>query len=185
MQIKCVNNSTSPIVMPGDVTVAAGATKTVTSRTRAEAEAFQQSKSSATVIVELTLETAELEPLVCTMKTPSDPGSGVGTLAACGFDLEDLEGNAFADQSPMHIAVFDDAALTVPSVNGTLDTAANGTIDAGAGTNSLEVTPDAAGIFSVTLTQSDDIQCWVKAWQMSSVARPIDCSSVHAPTFIP
>ncbi len=185
MQIKCVNNSTSMVPMPGDVPVVAGATKTVTARTRAEAEAFQQAYSASDVIIELTLETAELEPLVCTMKTPADPGSGVGTLAVCGFDLEDLEGNAFAIQSPMFLAVFDDAALTVPSVNGTLDTAAAGTIDSGAGTNSLEVTPDSSGIISITLTQSDDIQCWIKAWQMPSVARPIDCSSVHAPTFIP
>lgn len=185
MQIKVINNSSSPVAMPGYQTCAAGATVTVTGRTRDELEQLQQAYSASNVIIEGTLEAADKILLVCDMKAPADPGSGVGTLAGVGFDLVDEQGAAFADQSKMYIGVFDDAALTTPSVNGTLDTAAAGTIDAGAGTNLLEVTPSAAGIVSLTLTQSDDIQCWVKAWPKPTVTRAIDCSDVHAPTFIP
>jgi hypothetical protein len=183
MQIKVINNSSSAIVLPGDVTCAAGATRTVTGRTEAELSAFQQLHSDGEVIIEGTLEDADKIPLVCDMKAPADPAGGVNTLAAVGFDLEDEQAAAFSAQPEMYLGVFDDVALTTPSVNGTLDTAAAGAIDAGAGTNLLEVTPSATGEMSVTLTQTDDIQCWVKAWPKTTVARIIDCSDVHAPTF--
>ncbi len=183
MQITIVNNSSSPVPGPGSTTVAAGDSLTLAGRTQAEYAALMASYAADNVQVHATLEDADLPPLKATKKTPADPAADATTLAACGFDIEDLFGNAYSTTMKMYFACFDDAACTTPSTTATLDTAATGTIDSGAGTNTLAVTP-AGGVLSVTLTipVAADQVVYLKAWVLES-ERAVDTSDVHTATF--
>jgi hypothetical protein len=183
MQITIVNRSTSPVPGPGVTSVPAGGELTLAGRTAAELASLVASYVSDLVQVHMTLEDADLPPLKAIQKTPADPGSGVGTIAAVGFDIEDVYGNAFSTVMGMYLGVFQDADCTIPATDATLDTAATGTIVAGAGTNLLEITP-AGGVVSVTLTDAVDEVVYVKAWVVDS-ARAVETSSQYTATFIP
>lgn len=136
------------------------------------------------VLVFCELEGKDRSPLICDMKNPVDPAGGAVTCAACGFDLED-QGGAAANADPqMYLGAFDDAACTIPSVDGTLDTAATGTIDEGAGTNLLKVTSDAAGEVSVTLTVTAPATVYLKGWPVGS-EYTVDSSETDEIIFTP
>lgn len=164
-------------------TVIPGAQKEMTGRSKADV-IFQLASQDDDVTVNAEIEGSDRAPIICDMKNPADPGSGVGTAAACGFDLE-TEAAAAANVAPqMYMGAFDDAACQIPSTTGTLDTAATGTIDSGAGTNLLKVTPDAAGEVSVTLTNSADTTIYMKAWPVGT-DYVIDSKETDEVTFTP
>jgi hypothetical protein len=184
MQITIVNNSSDPVAAPGSVTVPAGESLTQADRTVAEYQGLIERYGSDLVTVTATLETADLPPLACVMKAPADPSIDAVDVLACGFDMEDLYGNAFVTTDKMYLGIFDDAACTVPSVDGTLDTAATGTIDAGGGTNVIEVTPD-GGVLSVTasIPLAADQTVYLKAWAHADNPRPMDTSGIDSVDF--
>ena len=136
------------------------------------------------VLVLCQIEGEDRAPVVCDMKNPADPAGGTFNVAGCGFDLNTEAGAAANVNPPMYMGAFDDEDCTIPSVDGTLDTAAVGTIDEGAGTNLLEVTPDAAGEFSVTLTVTGAGTIYLKAWPMGT-EYIIDSSETDEITFTP
>lgn len=186
MKITVTNNQaagTAPVPCIDSTSVLPGASHEMTGRSRDDLVMQMAQSNGDTVIVRAELEANDRSPLLCVMKTPSDPGSGVGTLAACGFDLLDEAAAAASVTPPMYMGVFQDADCTVPATTATLDTAATGTIDDGGGTYLLEVTP-AAGVLSVTLTDSADEVVYLKAWPMDS-SYAIDTSTTHTATFIP
>lgn len=121
-------------------------------------------------------------PLICDMKDPGDPASGVATMAGVGFDLE-TEAAAAANVAPqMYIGVFDDADCQTPAENADLDTATTGTIDSGAGTNLLKVTPSAAGVFACSVNDAEDEIVYIKAWPVD-IEYIIDSSDVDSVEF--
>jgi hypothetical protein len=120
------------------------------------------------VIVLCQIEGNDRAPIVCDMKNPADPVADTFTCAGCGFDLETEAGAAANVDPQMYMGAFDDEACTIPSVDGTLDTAAAGTIDDGEGTNLLKVTPSATGEFSVTLTVTGAGTIYMKAWPVGT-----------------
>lgn len=183
MKVTIVNRSTDPVPGPGATSIAAGGLLMLENRLQSEVASLISTYVSDLVQVHVEFEAADLTPLISKIKTPSDPAADATTLAACGFDIEDLYGNAFSTTDKMYLGAFDDAACTIPSTTATLDTAATGTINAGAGTNTLEVTPD-AGVLSVTLTipSAADQVVYLKAWVYSS-ERALDTSEVHTATF--
>ena len=182
MQLTIVNNSSVPVPAPGAATVAAGESLTMSARTQAEAEQMIENYASDEVQITVTLEDSDYPPLKCAKKTPADPAADATDLAAVGFDINDLYGNAYSTDVAMYFGVFDDAACTTPSTTATLDTAATGTIDEGDGTNTLKVTP-AGGVLSVTVSipVAADQVVYLKAWAAN--ARPMDTSDVHTATF--
>jgi hypothetical protein len=184
MQITIVNNSSQPVAAPGAVTVPPTGTVTLAARTVAEYIGLIERYVSDLVTVTATLETADLPPIQCTLKAPADPVIDATDVLACGFDMEDLVGTAFSTTGKMYFGVFDDAACTIPSVDATLDTAATGTIDAGAGTNVLEVTP-AAGVLSVTcsIPAAADQTVYFKAWAHTDNPRVMDTSGIDSVDF--
>jgi hypothetical protein len=164
-------------------TVAPGEQHEMLGRSRTEL-IFQMNSQDDDVTVLGALEGDDRSPLINTMKAPADPAGGVVVLAGEGFDLLDEAGAAANKDPQMYLGVFDDADCQTPSVDGTLDTAAVGTIDDGAGTNLLKVTPSAAGVVSVTLTATADGEFWLKAWPVGT-EYVIDASDTHKTTFTP
>jgi hypothetical protein len=166
MKITVINNKVSErIPCPDGTSVAPGVTKVMAGRSLAEAQDMINGYLDTNEVIILTqLEGIDREVLVCDMKNPADPAGGVGTVAGCGFDLEDQAGAAANVAPQMYFGAFEDAACTIPATTATLDTAAAGTIDAGAGTNLLTVTPSAAGALSVTLTDTADEIVYMRAW---------------------
>jgi len=142
---------------------------------------FQMNVQDDDVSVLGELEGDDRSPLINQMKTPADPAADTFTLAGEGFDILDEVGAAFDTDLQMYLGVFDDADCQTPSEDGTLDTAATGTIDAGAGTNLLKVTPD-AGVVSVTLTATGAGEFWLKAWPVET-DYIVDASDSHKTTF--
>ncbi len=186
MKITVINNRNSggqPVPCVDSTSCAAGTTHEMPNRSAEEVQLMMGHASGNDVIVLSELEAIDREPVVCVMKTPVAPGSGVGTNAANGFDLETQAGGAGNVAPQMYFGVFDDAACTTPAVNATLDTAATGTIDAGAASNLLTVTPSAAGVLSVTLTDAEDEEVYLKAWPVGT-SYTVDCSDSHAVEFI-
>jgi len=183
MKITCVNRSANPVPMPGAVSCAAGTTKALTGRTVDEAAQMQELYASSTVQIVCELEDDDYPPIVAVAKTPADPAADATDLAAVGFDIKDLYGNAYSTDMAMYFGVFDDEDCLIPSEDATLDTAATGTIDAGAGTNRLTVTPD-AGELSVTVSipAAADQVVYLKAWVVGG-RRMVDTSDQHAATF--
>ena len=137
---------------------------------------------AADVAVLVELEGSDRAAIVCDMKDPGDVSGGGTTLAACGFDLETQAGAAANVAPQMYLGVFDDATCQTPAENATLDTAATGTIDAGAGTNLLTVTPAATGEVSVTLTDAEDETVYLKAWAVGT-DYIVDSSDIDDVTF--
>jgi len=76
---------------------------------------------------------------------------GGGTTVTVGFQILGVTTPMLAE-----FAVFDDANYSIPATNATLNTAAVGTIVAGAGGPALKVLTDASGAFRVTLTDLAD-----------------------------
>jgi len=184
MQITIVNNSTEPVAAPGSVTVDPGDSVTLANRTMDEYIGLIERYVSDVVTVTATLEDVDYPPLACIMKTPADPVIDAVDVLACGFDMKDLYGTAYSTTAKMYLGIFDDATCETPSVDGTLDTAATGTIVAGAGTNVLEITP-AAGVVSVTasIPAPADQTVYLKAWAHTDNTRPMDTSGIDAVAF--
>jgi len=187
MQITVINNRPSTgdkIWLPNGTSVAPGATAVLTGRSRDEAIMLLAYNTPPTVKVLLALDANDRSPLICDMKNPADPAGGANTLAGVGFDLE-TESGAAANVAPqMWMGVFDDAACTIPAVHGTLNTASAGTINSGAGTNLLKVTPSATGEFACTLTDTTDEKVYLKAWQVGT-SYIIDAGDTDDVTFTP
>lgn len=181
MKLTIVNNSLVPIAAAGHVTVPAGESIEQEGRTQAEYASLVSRYASDDVQIHAELEAADFQPVYCNMKTPADPAGGVDSLAAVGFDIETYDGNAAAITDQMYFAVFSDAACTTLSTTATLDTAATGTIDSGAGTACLLVTPD-GGELSVTVSDTEDEAVYLKAWAVGT-GRAMDTSDVHTVTF--
>lgn len=185
MKITVINNQpagTTPIPCVDTTSVGPGETHVMTGRAVEEVATQMDHADGNDVIVMTEIEGIDRSPIVCAMKKPANPAGGVDTLAACGFDLNTEAGVAANVAPQMYLGVFDDAACTTPATTATLDTAATGTIDAGAGSNLLTVTPSAAGEVSVTLSESVDQQVFLKAWPVGS-SYIVDSSDVHSPTF--
>ena len=164
-------------------TVAPGAQHEMTGRTKAELIYQMTYVMDDDVAVLGELEGEDRAPLVCDMKAPADPAADTFELAGEGFDLEEEDGTAFSTTMQMYLGVFDDEDCQTPSVDGTLDTAATGTIVSGAGTNLLKITP-AAGVASVTLTATGAGEFWLKAWPVAaSTSYVVDASDTHKTTF--
>jgi hypothetical protein len=185
MEITVINNQaagTARVPCVDSTTLGPGETHVMPGRSSAEVSLQMAYANGNDVMVLAQIEGNDRAPLVCAMKKPADPAGGVGTLAACGFDLE-TEAAAAANVAPqMYLGVFEDAACTIPATTATLDTAATGTIDAGAGTSLLTVTPSAAGVVSVTLTDTADEVVYLKGWPVGT-DYIVDSSDVHAPEF--
>lgn len=184
MQITIVNNSSEPVAAPGAVTVDAGDSLTLSGRTVSEYQGLIERYVADDVQVHVALESFDLPPLACTMKDPGDPGASVTTMAGVGFDIEDLYGAAFSTTDKMYLGVFDDADCTTPSADATLDTATTGTIESGAGTNVIKVTP-AGGVFacSVDIPGAANQVVYLKAWAESGTTRAMGTNGTDSVTF--
>lgn len=185
MKITVINNRASTgekVPCVDGTSVAPGATHVMLGRSKEDVIYQMDHADGNTVIVIAQLEGDDREPIVCDMKNPSDPAGGATTCAACGFDLEDTAGTAANVAPQMYLGAFDDAACTTPAANATLDTAAAGTIDAGAASNLLTVTPSATGEVSVTLTDAEDETVYLKAWPVGT-DYIIDCSETDSVEF--
>ncbi len=82
--------------------------------------------------------------------------TGGGTTAQVGFQLINLADVLVSVNDLIQFAVFDDADLSIPATNATLNTASKGIIIAGAGTAALKVRTDTTGKFTCTLTNLID-----------------------------
>jgi len=142
---------------------------------------FQKNSQDANVAVLGELEGDDRSPLICDMKAPADPAADTFELAGEGFDLLDQAGDAFDTDIQMYLGVFDDADCQTPSVDGKLGTAVTGTIDAGANTNLVKVTP-AAGVVSLKLTATGPGVFYLKAWPVGT-EYVVDSSDSHTTTF--
>jgi hypothetical protein len=140
----------------------------MTGRTKAEV-VFQMGVADGnTVMVLAEIEGDDRAPVICDMKDPGNPAGGAATMAGVGFDIE-TEAGAAANVAPaMYLGVFDDEDCTIPAVNATLDTATTGTIDEGAGTSLLKVTPSAAGIFACSVDDAEDETVYIKGWPVGT-----------------
>lgn len=166
MKITVINNEASAgisVPCPDSTTVKPGQSKVMTGRTKEEALLLVSGFASATVIIRTELEANDREPLVAAMKADVDD-SGAGAIAGVGFQLQSEDGTSKSLQPNMYIGLFDDAACLTPATNATLDTAAEGTIVSGGGTNLLKVTPSATGEISLTGTNAEDETVYAKAW---------------------
>jgi len=185
MKITVINNNPSgsfPIPCVDGSSCAAGATKVMTGRSK-EDVIYMMSKSDGNlVIIRVDIEASDRAPIVCDMKNPADPAADVLELAGCGFDLETESGTAANVAPQMYLGAFDDAACTVPSVDGKLGTATTGTIDSGSGTNLVKVTPSAAGIVALKLTVTGAGVIYLKAWPVGT-SYIVDSSDTDTVTF--
>lgn len=183
MKITVINNSDSVVPCPGVRSVAAGSSITLTGRSWTEYMDLLSNYGSDEVIVYGEVEAIDRPPIVLEMKTPADAAAGVDTVAAEGFQLRDLSGNA-APISTMefYLGVFDDSGFTTLATNATLDTAAAGTIVSGGGTHLLVVTPSATGEVSVTLTDTVDETVYLRAWPKGT-DWPVQATGSHSNTF--
>lgn len=163
--------------------VAPGAQHTINGATPADL-VFQMGVADADVSVVGQMDAVDRAIIICDMKDVADPGSGVGSVAGEGFDLKDQAGAAAGVAPQMYMGVFDDADCKVPAANATLDTAGTGTIDSGAGTNLLKVTPDSAGEFDCTLTDAEDETVYLKAWPVGT-DYVVDASDSSTTVFSP
>jgi hypothetical protein len=179
MKIIVINNGTGQIPLPDSTTLAAGASKTLTSRTFSEAQLLN-SYASDNVFIRTELEAIDRSPLVATAKADASPT--IDTHAGCGTQLKDEAGNDMSVQPQMYVGAFDDAVCATLAANATLDTAAAGTIDSGAGTNLLKVTPSATGEISLTLSDTTDEVVYVKCWPVGT-DYTIDSSQKQTITF--
>jgi hypothetical protein len=147
--------------------------------------AWQMAAASGNdVIVLCKIEGNDRAPIVCNMKDPANPGSGVVLLNGVGFDLLTEAGGAANVAPQMYMGVFDDAACLTPSVDGVLSNAATGTIDAGTGTNLVKITPSAAGVASLRVTVTGPRVVYLKAWPVGT-SYIVDSSDTDIVTFIP
>jgi hypothetical protein len=144
-----------------------GESHVMTGRTAGEL-IFQQASSDDDVAVIAKLEGSDRAPIVCTMKDVADPEADATTSAGEGFDLLTEAGAAANVQPAMYLGAFDDADCTVPAGNATLNTASTGTIVSGGGSNLLKVTPDAAGEFACTLTDTVVETVYLRAWPVGT-----------------
>lgn len=183
MKITVINNSSGIVPCVDSSNCLPGTTRVMLNRSREEVAIQMDHAVTNEVIVIAELDAQELDPIICQMKHPADPAGGVNTCAGVGYDLKEMDGTTDANVQPqMYLGVFDDAACTIPAVHGTLNTAAKGTIDSGAGTNLLKCTPDATGEMSVTLTDTTDETVHIKAWPVGT-NYVIDCSDIDSVTF--
>jgi len=172
MEITVINKRASTgenVACIDGTTVAPGSQHAMSGRSAAELIHQQSIVASDTdVAVLCKIEGSDRAPIVCDMKAIADPAADATTSAGEGFDLK-TEAGAAANVAPqMYLGAFDDATCQTPAVNATLDTASTGTIDSGAGTNLLKVTPDATGEFACTLTDAEDEVVYLKAWPVGT-----------------
>jgi len=187
MQITVINNRAAggdAVPCVDSTSCEAGETHVMPGRTAREVALQMYHADGNDVIVLTQIEGEDRAPIVCDMKNPADPAGGTFVVAACGFDLETEAGAAANVDPQMYMGVFDDEDCTIPSVDGTLDTAAVGTIDDGAGTNLIKATPSAAGELSVSLTVTGAQDAWMKAWPVGT-DYIIDSSETDKVTFTP
>lgn len=184
MKITIVNNSSSPVPAPGEVSVPAGGSLVLSDRTLEEYQSAVERFAADNVEVCCELEVGDLPPLQCVMKNPADPAADATTLAGVGFDMLDLYGAAFSTTDKMYLGVFDDAACTIPSTTATLGTATTGTIESGENTNVVEVSP-AGGVFacSVDIPSAAAQVVYLKAWAHADNARAMDTHGTDTVTF--
>jgi hypothetical protein len=108
--------------------------------------------------------------------------TGGGTTRAIGFQLRNQIGGLLLAPTLLELAVFDDAAFTVPSTRATLRTATEGTILVGENTPALKIQTDAQGRFGCTLTNTLDSRVYFCA--APSYGSPfLDCRDTKAVTF--
>lgn len=185
MKIIVINNNPSgsfPIPCVDGSSCSPGTTKTMLGRSKGDVGYMMSKANGNVVIIRAEIEASDRAPIVCDMKNPADPAGGVVELAGCGFDLETEAGVAANVAPQMYLGAFDDAACTVPSVDGTLSTATTGTIDSGSGTNLVKVTPSAAGIVALKLTVTEPGVIYLKAWPVGS-DYVVDSSDTDTVTF--
>ena len=111
-----------------------------------------------------------------------DDVAGGGTTQTVGVQVTDFQGKPINYSVVLEFAVFDDLEMAVPATDATLDTEAEGTILAGAGSAALKVKTDANGRFSCTLTDSVLETVYVGC-SMSFGSRIIDCGDPDSVTF--
>lgn len=122
-----------------------------------------------------------MSPLFCIMNNVADPAGAANTSAGEGFALKTAAGAAANVQPSMYLRAYDDEECTVLAAHATLNTASAGTITAGAGTNSLTVTPSTTGTFACTVSDTTDETVYLKAAPVGSEA--VDCTDVTSVTF--
>jgi len=185
MEITVVNNNPSTgtkVPCVDGTAVAPGGRHVMSGRSKAEVVYQETYADSNKVIVLSKIEGADRAPVVCVMKSPSDPAGTVHTLAAVGFDLK-TESGAVANVNPaMMMGVFDDEDCQTPAAHANLNTATTGTIVNGAASNIIEVTPTAAGVFACSVNDSVDEAVYLKAW-VKGTAYVVDSSDYHKVTF--
>lgn len=99
-----------------------------------------------------TVNNSNNEELTIDMLDAADVPGG-GTTQTVGFQIRDGDGDPIAREILMQFAVFDDANVSIPAANATLNSPGAGmTIAHGAGSAALVVKTDAAGLFTCTLT---------------------------------
>ena len=185
MQITVINNRPAGgaiVPLPDSTSVGPGESKVMTGRTQAEAQLLITNYQSEDVIIRTALEAIDRAPIVATMKANVTGSGGATTAVGVGAQLASQDGTSESIQPQMFLGCFDDAACTVPAVNATLDTAAAGTIDEGAGTNLLKITPSATGETSVTITDAEDEVVYIKQWPVDA-DYTVDSSGTQTATF--
>lgn len=187
MKITVVNNRATggnPVPCVDSTSVTPGGEHVMLGRTREELVLQMAQADGNEVIVRGEIEGNDRSPLICVMKNPGDPAGGVDTMAGVGFDLEDEAGAAAGVDPDMYMGVYSDSDCTTPSTTATLDTATIGTIDEGAGTNLIKVTPSSAGVFVCSVDDTADETVYLKAFP-ADTSYTIDTASTDDVTYTP
>jgi hypothetical protein len=182
MKATVINASQAPVYLSITAQqVNAGASK-VLSGLRMDQVKQLQALSSKDIQVQTELEMIDKEPIASTMNTPANPVGGVKLLAGSGLVLKD-DGVAIAYAEKIGLGVYDDAACTIPSTTATFDTATQGTIDKGTGTNRIEGTTDTSGRLTLRLNVGVARTVYTKAFPLAATSRVVDCADKHTTVF--
>ncbi len=131
----------------------------------------------------VSLESALAESFNIVVDDTPDPASGVDS-ATVGFQVTDFLNEPSKAIHKLQFAVFEDQDLSVPSLNATLATAAEGTILDGEASAALELKTDANGRFSCKITDPAHETVWVGSASLFG-SRSFDNTGRDDITFIP
>jgi len=187
MEITVINNRPAggaQVSAIDGTTVNPGQTHAMPGRSKDDVAYQMASASGHDVIVLCKIEGNDRSPVICDMKNPADPAGGTFLLNGVGFDLLTEAGVAANVAPQMYMGVFDNAACTIPSVDGVLSNAATGTIDSGTGTHLVKITPSAAGVASLRVTVTGARAVYLKAWPVGT-SYIVDSSDTDTVTFTP
>lgn len=187
MKITLVNKGKTPVAVIGQIAVQPGGSHTMTGLSKVEAAQVMLAGNKE-FLVQTEPDPGDKVMYQAVMQTPADPGAGATVLAAIGFDVVDELAAPVLAAVKAGLAVYDDAACTIPSTTAYIDTPTAGTIEKGSGTNACEVTTEAVGgtfRASVHIPVAAAKVVYLKAFAISTTPNILLTPTVHKVTFTP